>query len=74
MNTDLAIRGSLDSLPDKFSELEFLQALGSHGLNFEDSRLLMQKAELDGFVGRVTEGGLEKLRRALAPSALPPAG
>ena len=73
MNTDFAIRGSLASLPESFSEAAFIQALGSYGLTFDDSRLLLERAFLDAYVTRVEGGTLRKLARALESAEDPSA-
>lgn len=67
MNTDLAIRGALDSLPDPFSEPAFLEALALHGLTMQDSQLLIEKAVLEAYVSKAERGMLIKLPRAFEP-------
>lgn len=68
MNTDLAIRGALASLPDPFSEPAFLEALALHGLTMPDSQLLVEKAILEAYVANAEGGMLRKLPRAFERS------
>lgn len=64
MTIDMALRGSLASLPDSFNEMGFLCALAVHGLTLQDSRLLIEKAVLEGYVAHAEHGLLTKLPRA----------
>lgn len=74
MNVDLAIRGALASLPETFSDTQFIQALEHHDMTAQDALLALERALMDGYVERAPSSVLSKLPKAAAvaaPGSLP---
>lgn len=69
MNVDLAIRGALASLPETFSDAQFLRVLEQHDMTPQDALLALERAVMDGYVARAPTGVLSKLPKASAVAA-----
>jgi hypothetical protein len=67
MELEMQIKGSLASLPgNPVAETAFLSELTRRGLSDEDAAQALQKALMEAWVARGSEGWLHKLPRALA--------